>query len=101
MDCTVGVRATGEKTAREPEESFTVFCQYTLWKGGGGIGKYIPTVPLPPNLINPNRRNGVEKVVIPGTTSLITMTSSGFLGTSLSDILLIIDVDVDVVQNVG
>ena len=49
--------------------------------GGGEVGGE-PTVALPPNLISPKRRNGTESVVIPGTTSRITITSSGFLGTS-------------------
>jgi hypothetical protein len=34
--------------------------------------------------MSPKRRNGTESVVIPGTTSRITITSSGFLGMSLS-----------------
>lgn len=40
----------------------------------------IPIVALPPNFILPARRKGRETVVTPGTSSRITMTSSGFEG---------------------
>jgi hypothetical protein len=42
-----------------------------------------PIVALPPTFINPKRRKGTERVVMPGTSSRITITSSGFDGTSL------------------
>lgn len=48
-----------------------------------------PIVARPPNLIRPKRRKGTESVVTPGTTSRMTITSSGFLGMSLSDILAV------------
>jgi hypothetical protein len=48
----------------------------------------IPTVALPPNFILPNRRNGTEKVVTLGERSRMTITSSGFLGTSFSAMML-------------
>lgn len=40
----------------------------------------IPIVALPPNFILPMRRKGRETVVTPGTSSRITITSSGFEG---------------------
>ena len=97
MDWTLGVSATGEKTAREPEVSLTAELLVYI-SSTEGTPERLPTVALPPNLINPNRRNGTESVVIPGTTSRITITSSGLLGTSFADI--VID-SIDVVQNVG
>lgn len=48
---------------------------------------YLLIVARPPNLTRPPRRKGTESVVTPGTISRITMTSSGFLGTSLSDMI--------------
>jgi hypothetical protein len=48
----------------------------------------IPTVALPPNFILPNRKNGTEKVVTFGERSRMTITSSGFLGMSLSAMML-------------
>lgn len=42
-----------------------------------------PIVALPPTFINPKREKGTERVVTPGTSSRITITSSGFDGTSL------------------
>jgi hypothetical protein len=86
---TVGVRATGEKTAREPEDIFTVAIVSRIH--GAEEEEYpIPMVARPPTLISPNRRNGTESVVMPGTTSRITMTASGFAGTSLDDIFVIV-----------
>jgi hypothetical protein len=61
-------------------------------------GEHKPTVALPPNLINPHRRKGTERVVIPGTTSRMTITSSGFFGTSFVDIVA---ESIDVAQNVN
>lgn len=55
-------------------------------KGTRGRGAK-PTVALPPILISPKRENGTERVVIPGTTSRITITSSGFEGMSFEDML--------------
>ena len=40
----------------------------------------IPIVALPPNLILSNLKKGTERVVTPGTTSRMTITSSGLLG---------------------
>ena len=37
----------------------------------------IPRVPRPPNLINPNRLNGTEKVTMLGVTCLIAITLEG------------------------
>jgi hypothetical protein len=37
--------------------------------------------------MRPNRKKGTLSVVIEGLISRITMTSSGFLGTSLSDMM--------------
>jgi hypothetical protein len=48
----------------------------------------LPTVALPPNFILPNRRNGTENVVTLGERSRMTITSSGFLGMSLSAMML-------------
>ena len=51
-----------------------------------GNGGDIPIVALPPIFIRPKRRKGTERVVTFGTMSRITITSSGFWGTSLADI---------------
>ena len=53
-------------------------CSNESWRGSESI----PIVALPPNLINPKRRKGTESVVTPGTTSRMTITSSGLLGMS-------------------
>lgn len=53
----------------------------------GKGGREIPIVARPPNFIRPKRRKGTERVVTPGTSSRITITSSGFWGTSL-DVML-------------
>lgn len=50
----------------------------------------LPTVPLPPIGITPNRLNGTENVTTFGVTSRITMTSAGLVGISLSDMLLVV-----------
>lgn len=47
----------------------------------------IPIVARPPNFIRPKRRNGTLRVVTPGTSSRITITSSGFWGMSFDVIL--------------
>lgn len=65
LDLTSGVRATGEKTAREPVFSLTM-------------------VPRPPILIKPKRRKGTLRVVIVGVISRITMTFAGSAGTSFA-----------------
>ena len=57
-------------------------------KGRGKVRGDIPTVALPPNFILPNRRNGTENVVTLGERSRMTITSSGFLGMSLSAMML-------------
>jgi hypothetical protein len=45
-------------------------------------------VPRPPTFILPKRRNGTESVVmVLGTTSRMTITFSGSLGMSLSDMV--------------
>jgi hypothetical protein len=59
-------------------------------RDGRGRGRDKPTVARPPNFIFPNRANGTERVVTPGTNSLITIESSGFCGTSLSAIFSIL-----------
>jgi hypothetical protein len=95
FDCTVGVRATGEKIAREPDWRRTVI-HVLVFGSGDGRGRenqrrgdiILPTVALPPNFILPNRRKGTEKVVTLGERSRMTITSSGFLGMSLSDMML-------------
>lgn len=51
---TAGVRAVGEKTAREPFESRT-------------------TVPRPPTFMRPKRRNGVERVRMEGLRRRMTI----------------------------
>lgn len=67
---TSSVRATGEKTAREP------FWRRTM-------------VPRPPIFMRPKREKGTERVVmVRGMTSRITMTSAGFEGTSLEVMLM-------------
>ena len=63
FDLTSGVRATGEKTAREPDWSLT-------------------RVPRPPTLMWPKRKKGVENVVICGVMSRMTMTLAGSEGIS-------------------
>lgn len=68
---TVGVRATGEKTAREPDWSRTI-------------------VARPPIFILPNRKKGTERVVTFGAMSRITITSSGFEGTSLDVMMAVV-----------
>lgn len=84
---TSGVKATGEKTASAPEVNLTVMiCQY--WKVQVTF-KDLPSVALPPNLIVPNRLNGRLKVFTLGVTSLMTMTSEGFAGTSLEVMMLV------------
>lgn len=66
---TSSVRATGEKTAREP------FSRRTI-------------VPRPPIFMRPKREKGTERVVmVRGTTSRITITSAGFAGISLEVIM--------------
>lgn len=65
FDLTSAVRATGEKTAREPDWSLT-------------------RVPRPPTLMRPNRRKGVLKVVIAGATSRMTITLAGSDGMRLA-----------------
>lgn len=52
--------------------------------GRGWEGGEIPIVALAPNFMRPNRRNGVARVVTPGTTSRTTMVLSGSVGRSLS-----------------
>ena len=59
------VRATGEKMARFPVRSLTI-------------------VPRPPTLSMPKRRKGVERVVIVGVTSRITITLDGSEGMSFA-----------------
>merc|ERR1711977_594034 len=61
---TVSVRATGEKTARLPLASLTM-------------------VPLPPILILPKRRKGVEQMRTSGVILRMIMTFSGSAGMSL------------------
>ena len=73
FDLTSCVRATGEKTAREPDWSLT-------------------RVPLPPTLMRLKRRKGVLKVVLAEVTSRMTITFSGSLG-----IRLAADFEVDIV----
>lgn len=68
---TVGVRATGENTAREPDWRRTI-------------------VARPPIFIRPNRRKGTERVVTFGAMSRITITSSGFEGTSLEVMIAVV-----------
>ena len=45
-------------------------------------------VPLPPTGIAPNRRNGTERVTTFGVMFRMTITSDGFAGTSLDDMLV-------------
>ena len=52
-----------------------------------GIRVTIPTVPLPPIFMRPNRLNGAENVVIFSVTFRITITSDGFEGINLDDIV--------------
>ncbi len=47
----------------------------------------IPTVPLPPIFIRPNRLNGAENVVMFSVTLRKTITSDGFEGINLDDIV--------------
>lgn len=61
------MRATGLKTAREPEVRRT-------------------KVARPPILRVPKREKGTEKVVMLGVRSRMTMTSAGFWGMSFEDI---------------
>ena len=43
----------------------------------------LPTVPLPPSWMRPNRRKGTERVRMSGVTFRITITFSGSEGMSL------------------
>jgi hypothetical protein len=70
------VRATGEKTAREPVAILTM-------------------VPRPPILRWPKRRKGTLRVVILGVTSRITMTLAGSEGMSFAADLEVILEGVD------
>jgi hypothetical protein len=73
FDLTSGVRATGEKTAREPVAILTI-------------------VPRPPILRWPKRRKGTLRVVMLGVTSRMTMTFAGSEGMSLAaDLEVIVD----------
>jgi hypothetical protein len=54
------------------------------------MGRDVPIVARPPNFIRPNRRKGTERVVTLGVISRITITPSGFWGTSLSDIVVVV-----------
>lgn len=49
----------------------------------------VPKVALPPIFILPKRRKGRDSVTISGVTLRMTMTLSGFLGMSLSDMFAI------------
>lgn len=49
---------------------------------GQGFERNVPIVALPPNLTSPPLEKGTDKVVIPGTNSLITICFSIF---SVSD----------------
>jgi hypothetical protein len=77
LDLTSGVRATGEKTAREPVAILTM-------------------VPRPPILRWPKRRKGTPRVVTLGVTSRITMTLAGSEGMNFAADLEVILEGVDV-----
>ena len=58
---------------------------------GWSLDKRIPIVARPPTFILPKRRKGVERVVRPGESSRITITSDGLAGMSFDVIVLDID----------
>jgi len=88
------VRATGEKTASALEVRRTGLVSWMVSlldvfqgaKKGGGL----PSVPRPPMGNFPKRRKGTEKVTTLGVTSRMTMTSSGFWGMSLEDMVAVL-----------
>lgn len=53
----------------------------------GERGRDVPTVARPPTFMRPKRRKGTESVVTLGVISRMTITSSGFEGTSLDDMV--------------
>ena len=53
----------------------------------GGEAGSIPIVALPPTLILPKRRKGVERMVMLGESLRITITSDGLEGMSLEVIV--------------
>jgi hypothetical protein len=67
-------------------------------KGRGRQKGDVPTVARPPNFMRPNRRKGTESVVTLGAISRITITSSGFSGTSLEDMVAFICCSIVVVR---
>lgn len=51
---------------------------------------YAPIVPRPPTRNRPYRRNGTESVTMFGVMLRITITSAGFDGMSLDDMVVVV-----------
>ena len=64
----------------------TAICQ--AGRRASALGMYAPIVPRPPTLKWPNRAKGAEQVTMLGVTLRMTITSDGFDGTNLDDMLM-------------